>query len=229
MPMSEEYVRKLRIPQMVQQNTDNHETAFTVSIDHVATTTGISAAERSITALACVSDDAKPEDFRRPGHMFPLVAKKNGVLERNGHTEATVDLCRLAGLKECGLCCEIMREDGTMMRTSELIELAKKWDLKFTTIQALQAYRKCHEKLVDRVTVARMPTKYGEFKAYGYQNILNGEHHVALVKGEIGDGEDVLCRVHSECLTGDVFGSLRCDCGEQLATAMGEAVSGLRQ
>ena len=220
MPMSAEYAAKLQFPQMVSNNTDNHETAFTVSIDCVDTTTGISAAERSVTALRCVAEDAKPEDFRRPGHMFPLVAKENGVLERNGHTEATVDLCRLAGLKECGLCCEIMREDGTMMRTSELQELARKWDLKFITIQALQAYRKCHEKLVDRVTVTRMPTKYGEFTAYGYVNRLNGEHHVALVKGEIGDGEDVLARIHSECLTGDTFGSLRCDCGQQFAAAM---------
>lgn len=220
MPMSQEYVKKLRFPQMVQENTDNHETAFTVSIDHVSTTTGISAAERSITAMKCVSDDAKPEDFRRPGHMFPLLAKKNGVLERNGHTEATVDLCRLAGLKECGLCCEIMREDGTMMRTTELMELAKKWDIKFITIAALQEYRKIHEKLVDRVTEVKLPTKYGEFKAYGFVNRLNGEHHVALVKGEIADGKDVLCRVHSECLTGDVFGSQRCDCGQQLEAAM---------
>ena len=220
MPMSEEYVRKLRIPQMVQQNTDNHETAFTVSIDHVATTTGISAAERSITALACVSEDAKPEDFRRPGHMFPLLAKKNGVLEREGHTEATVDLCRLAGLKECGLCCEIMREDGTMMRTPELMKLAKQWDIKFITIRDLQNYRKCHEKLVEQKAVVKMPTKYGDFMAYGFVNLLNGEHHVALVKGDIGDGKDVLCRVHSECLTGDTFGSLRCDCGQQFAAAM---------
>ena len=220
MHMSEEYVRKLRIPQMVQQNTDNHETAFTVSIDHVATTTGISAAERSITALACVSDDAKPEDFRRPGHMFPLLAKKNGVLEREGHTEATVDLCRLAGLKECGLCCEIMREDGTMMRTPELMKLAKQWDIKFITIRDLQNYRKCHEKLVEQKAVVKMPTKYGDFMAYGFVNLLNGEHHVALVKGDIGDGKDVLCRVHSECLTGDTFGSLRCDCGQQFAAAM---------
>ena len=220
MPMSEEYVRKLRIPQMVQQNTDNHETAFTVSIDHVATTTGISAAERSITALACVSDDAKPEDFRRPGHMFPLLAKKNGVLEREGHTEATVDLCRLAGLKECGLCCETMREDGTMMRTPELMKLAKQWDIKFITIRDLQNYRKCHEKLVEQKAAVKMPTKYGDFMAYGFVNLLNGEHHVALVKGDIGDGKDVLCRVHSECLTGDTFGSLRCDCGQQFAAAM---------
>ena len=220
MPMSEEYVGKLKIPQMVQQNTDNHETAFTVSIDHVATTTGISAAERSITALACVSDDAKPEDFRRPGHMFPLLAKKNGVLEREGHTEATVDLCRLAGLKECGLCCEIMREDGTMMRTPELMKLAKQWDIKFITIRDLQNYRKCHEKLVEQKAAVKMPTKYGDFMAYGFVNLLNGEHHVALVKGDIGDGKDVLCRVHSECLTGDTFGSLRCDCGQQFAAAM---------
>lgn len=220
MPMSEEYVRKLRIPQMVQQNTDNHETAFTVSIDHVATTTGISAAERSITALACVSEDAKPEDFRRPGHMFPLLAKKNGVLEREGHTEATVDLCRLAGLKECGLCCEIMREDGTMMRTPELMKLAKQWDIKFITIRDLQNYRKCHEKLVEQKAAVKMPTKYGDFMAYGFVNLLNGEHHVALVKGDIGDGKDVLCRVHSECLTGDTFGSLRCDCGQQFTAAM---------
>ena len=142
MPMSEEYVEKLKLPQMVENNTDNHETAFTVSIDHLTTTTGISAVERSITALACVKKDAKPEDFRRPGHMFPLKAKKNGVLERNGHTEATVDLCRLAGLKECGLCCEITREDGTMMRTEELSKLAQQYQMKFITIKDLQDYRK---------------------------------------------------------------------------------------
>jgi 3,4-dihydroxy 2-butanone 4-phosphate synthase/GTP cyclohydrolase II len=220
MPMSAELVQRLQIPQMVNHNTDNHETAFTVSIDHVDTTTGISAAERGLTARKCVADDAKPEDFRRPGHMFPLLAKPNGVLERNGHTEATVDLMRLAGLKECGICCEIMREDGTMMRTPELIELAQKYGLKFITIKDLQNYRKRHEKLVDRVATAKMPTKYGEFVAHGYVNRLNGEHHVALVKGEIGDGENLLCRVHSECLTGDTFGSLRCDCGQQFAAAM---------
>ena len=220
MPMSKEICERLKLPQMVADNTDNHETAFTVSIDYAGTTTGISAEERGMTARHCISEDAKPEDFRRPGHMFPLLAKKNGVLERNGHTEAVVDLMRLAGLKECGLCCEIMREDGTMMRTTELMELAEKWNICFITIAAIQEYRKKHEKLLECAAVAKLPTKYGEFKAYGYQNILNGEHHVALVKGEIGDGEDVLCRVHSECLTGDVFGSLRCDCGEQLAAAM---------
>ena len=220
MPMSAAYVQKLRLPQMVADNTDNHETAFTVSIDHVSTTTGISAAERSITAMKCVEEGARPEDFRRPGHMFPLLAKPNGVLERNGHTEATVDLLRLAGLKECGLCCEIMREDGTMMRATELQQKAREWGLKFITIRDLQNYRKRHEKLVEQVAVARLPTKYGEFTAYGYRNKLNGEHHVALVKGDIGDGQRLLCRVHSECLTGDCFGSLRCDCGQQLASAM---------
>lgn len=220
MPMGEKLVKKLMLPQMVTENTDNHETAFTVSIDAMETTTGISAAERGLTARKCVEDDARPEDFRRPGHMFPLLAKKNGVLERNGHTEATIDFMRLAGLKECGLCCEIMRDDGTMMRTPELQSLAEKFQIKMVTIRALQEYRKIHEKLVERQAKVKMPTKYGEFTAYGYINKLNGEHHVALVKGEIGDGENVLCRVHSECMTGDTFGSLRCDCGEQLASAL---------
>lgn len=220
MPMSIDLCRKLMFPQMVTTNTDNHETAFTVSIDHVDTTTGISAEERGYTARKCVDENARPEDFRRPGHMFPLMAKPNGVLERNGHTEATVDLMRLAGLKECGLCCEIMRDDGTMMRTPELIELAEKWDLKFISIKALQDYRKKHDRLVERVADTKMPTKYGDFRAYAYINKLNGEHHVALVKGDIADGEDLLVRVHSECLTGDAFGSLRCDCGDQFASAM---------
>lgn len=222
MPMSSEYVHKLRFPQMVTDNTDNHETAFTVSVDHITTTTGISAEERALTARKCAEDDVKPEDFRRPGHMFPLLSKPNGVLERCGHTEATVDLCRLAGLKPCGLCCEIMREDGTMMRAPELWERAREWGLKFITIRDLQDYRKRHDKLVERVAATHLPTKYGEFTAYGYQNLLNGEHHVALVKSEIGDGRDILCRVHSECLTGDCFGSLRCDCGQQLAAALSQ-------
>ena len=220
MPMNRELTNKLKLNQMVTENTDNHCTAFTVSIDHIDTTTGISAVERSITAIKCVDDNARPEDFRRPGHMFPLEAREGGVLKRGGHTEATVDLMKLAGLKPCGLCCEIMREDGTMMRTPELMELAEKWNIKFITISALQEYRKIHEKLVDQVTKVNMPTKYGDFKAYGFVNRLNGEHHVALVKGEIGDGNDVLCRVDSECLTGDTFGSLRCDCGQQFAAAM---------
>lgn len=220
MPMSEALCSRLQLTQMVANNTDHHSTAFTVSIDHMDTVTGISAAERSITALKAVDENAKPDDFRRPGHMFPLLAKKNGVLERDGHTEATVDLMRLAGLKECGLCCEIMREDGHMMRTPGLIELAQKWDLKFITIQSLQEYRKKFDKLVECVASPELPTEYGNFRAYGYQNLLNGEHHVALVKGEIGDGQNVLCRVHSECLTGDVFHSARCDCGDQLKAAL---------
>lgn len=220
MPMSQELTQKLGLEQMVVNNTDNHATAFTVSIDHISTTTGISALERSITAMECVEEDAKPSDFRRPGHMFPLESKPGGVLERSGHTEATVDLARIAGLKECGLCCEIMREDGTMMRTPELMEFAVRHGLKMITIADLIAYRRRTEVLVERVTVTEMPTKYGIFKAYGYVNKINGEHHVALVKGDVADGEPVLCRVHSECLTGDAFGSLRCDCGEQLAEAL---------
>ena len=222
MPMAEEYIAKLRIPQMVTNNTDHHETAFTVSIDAMETTTGISAVERSITAMKCVDENAKPEDFRRPGHMFPLLAKKNGVLERNGHTEATVDLCRLAGLKSCGLCCEIMADNGTMMKQDELKKLAKEKGLIMITIKQLQEYRKWKDCLVDQAAKTKMPTQFGEFTAYGYINLLNGEHHVALVKGEIGNGEDVLCRVHSECLTGDCFGSLRCDCGKQLEAAMAQ-------
>lgn len=222
MPMSETICQKLRFPQMVTNNEDNHETAFTVSVDHISTTTGISAEERSTTAMECVSENAKPEDFRRPGHMFPLLAKKNGVLVRNGHTEATVDLMRLAGLKECGLCCEIMGEDGRMMRTPELMELAEKWGLKMITIKALQEYRKRNDKLVEQVTCASMPTAHGDFRIYGYINKLNGEHHVALVKGDIGSGENILCRVHSECLTGDAFGSQRCDCGQQFEAAMAQ-------
>ena len=220
MPMNQELADKLGFRPMVKHNTDNHETAFTVSIDHVDTTTGISAVERSLTAMKCVEDSAKPEDFRHPGHMFPLIARKGGVLVRNGHTEATVDLCRLAGLKQCGLCCEIMEEDGTMMQTPKIWELAKQYKLKFITIKDLQDYCRVNEKHVVREAKAKMPTKYGEFDIYGYVNDITGEHHVALVKGDIGDGEDVLCRVHSECLTGDVFGSNRCDCGEQLAQAM---------
>lgn len=219
-PMSGEIADKLGLPPMVAENTDNHQTAFTVSIDHVETTTGISAAERSFTMMKCVDDNTRPSDLRRPGHVFPLIAKKGGVLVRNGHTEATVDLMRLAGLKQCGVCCEIMREDGTMMRTPELWELAKKYDLKFITIKALQDYCRIHEKHVQREACADFPNKYGHFKIYGYVNDITGEHHVALVKGDIGNGEDVLCRVHSECLTGDAFGSLRCDCGLQLQTAM---------
>lgn len=219
-PMSYDVASRLGLPPMVAENTDNHQTAFTVSIDHVDTTTGISAAERSYTMMKCVDDNTRPEDLRRPGHVFPLVSRAGGVLVRNGHTEATVDLMRLAGLKQCGVCCEIMRDDGTMMRTHELWELAKKYNLKFITIKSLQDYCRIHEKHVIREACADFPNKYGHFKIYGYVNDITGEHHVALVKGDIGDGKDVLCRVHSECLTGDAFGSLRCDCGPQLHTAM---------
>ncbi|MDY5540383.1 MAG: 3,4-dihydroxy-2-butanone-4-phosphate synthase, partial [Lachnospiraceae bacterium] len=220
MPMSAAMCEKLGLEQMVAVNTDNHSTAFTVSIDHVDTTTGISAYERSVTALKAVEDGAKPEDFRRPGHMFPLRAREGGVLKRTGHTEATVDLVKLAGLKECGLCCEIMREDGTMMRTTELLQFAKAYDLTVITIADLVRYRMNTDSLVRRAAQAKMPTKYGEFTIHGYENKLNGEHHVALTMGDVADGKPVLCRVHSECLTGDVFGSRRCDCGEQLDAAL---------
>lgn len=219
-PMSGEIASRLNFFPMVSDNQDNHETAFTVSVDHKSTTTGISAKERSVTAIACADNNAKAEDFRRPGHMFPLVAKKGGVLVRNGHTEATVDLCRLAGLKECGICCEIMEDDGTMMQTPRLWELAEKYNMKFITIKDLQDYCRVHDKHVIQEAKAKLPTEFGEFDIYGYVNDITGEHHVALVKGNIGDGENILCRVHSECLTGDVFGSQRCDCGPQLHAAM---------
>lgn len=220
MPMSREYTEKLQLPQMVAHNTDNHCTAFTVSIDHVDTTTGISALERSVTAMKVVEDGARPEDFRRPGHMFPLLAKDGGILEREGHTEATVDLMRLAGCRQVGLCCEIMRDDGTMARTDYLIEFAKKHKLKIGTVADLIKYRKVHEEFVECVARAKMPTRYGEFEIRGYINKINGEHHVVLIKGDVTDGRPVLCRVHSECLTGDALGSARCDCGQQYDAAM---------
>jgi 3,4-dihydroxy 2-butanone 4-phosphate synthase/GTP cyclohydrolase II len=220
MPMSGELCDALNLTQMVDLNTDNHCTAFTVSIDHKSTTTGISAAERSMTALAVAADGAKPEDFRRPGHMFPLRAREGGVLVRAGHTEATVDLCRIAGLKACGLCCEIMREDGTMMRTAELLKFAEQHALTVVAIEDLIRYRLRTESMVQRVAEANLPTEFGNFRILGYQNMVNGEHHVALTMGDVANGEPVLCRVHSECLTGDVFGSRRCDCGEQLHQAM---------
>lgn len=220
MPMSQQMCEKLGLNQMVEVNTDNHTTAFTVSIDHVDTTTGISAFERSLTAIKTVEEEAKPEDFRRPGHMFPLEAREGGVLKRAGHTEATVDLMKLAGLKECGLCCEIMREDGTMMRTTELLGFAREHGFTVITIEEIIRRRLEEESLVEKEADAKLPTKFGDFRIHGYVNKLNGEHHVALTMGDISDGEPVLCRVHSECLTGDVFGSRRCDCGEQLESAM---------
>ena len=205
---------------MVAQNTDNHQTAFTVSIDAASTTTGISAAERSMTALACVKDGVKPSDFRRPGHMFPLEAREGGVLKRAGHTEATVDLCRLAGLKEVGLCCEIMKDDGTMARLDDVAAFAKRHGLKMMTIADLIAYRRKVDKLVEKVEEVDLPTDHGHFRLSMYKSRVTGLEHLALVKGKVDDGAPVLVRVHSECFTGDVLGSERCDCGPQLHTAM---------
>ncbi|MDT2741488.1 bifunctional 3,4-dihydroxy-2-butanone-4-phosphate synthase/GTP cyclohydrolase II [Lactococcus garvieae] len=219
-PMSSSYAKRLALTPMVENNTDNHETAFTVSLDYASTTTGISAVERGQTIRRLTDETTVPSDFRRPGHVFPLISKENGVLERNGHTEATVDLMKIANLKEAGVCVEIMSENGNMMTKTELQKKAKEWGLKYITIKDLQEYRKKNEVFVELVTKAKLPTKYGEFDILGFVNQLNGEHHVALVKGEIGDGNDVLCRVHSECLTGDAFGSLKCDCGEQLDRAL---------
>ena len=220
MPMSGKRCDDLGLTQMVTANTDNHETAFTVSIDHMSTTTGISAVERSITALKTVEEGVQPREFRRPGHMFPLRAKDGGVLVRSGHTEATVDLMRIAGLKDAGLCCEIMRDDGTMMRTTELLEFAEEYGITAITIADLIKYRLNHESLVVKEADADLPTAYGHFQILGYRNSVNGEQNVALVMGDVANGEPVLCRVHSECLTGDVFGSERCDCGDQLHQAM---------
>ncbi|SFG19830.1 bifunctional 3,4-dihydroxy-2-butanone-4-phosphate synthase/GTP cyclohydrolase II [Oribacterium sp. WCC10] len=219
-PMSQQIANRLMLAPMVSENTDNHETAFTVSVDHIDTTTGISAVERGLTMRELASGSSKSTDFRRPGHVFPLTARHGGVLVRNGHTEATVDLLRLAGLTECGVCCEIMAEDGTMMKNEDLWAMADEYELTFITIKDLQTYIRINEKHVVKEATAKLPTKYGEFQMYGYINDITGEHHVALVKGDIADGENVLCRVHSECLTGDTFGSLRCDCGLQLEKSM---------
>ena len=220
MPMSAAWCRKLDLPQMVVDNTDNHSTAFTVSIDAVSTTTGISAYERSMTALACVNPAVKPSDFRRPGHMFPLEAREGGVLKRAGHTEATVDLCRLAGLEEVGLCCEIMKDDGTMARLDDVALFAKKHGLKLTTIADLIAYRRRNDRLVDLVEEVDLPTDHGHFRLKMYRSRVTGLEHLALVKGDVAGGGSVLVRVHSECFTGDVLGSERCDCGPQLHAAM---------
>ena len=240
MPMSRAWCERLGLPQMVAANTDNHLTAFTVSIDGVNTTTGISAAERSMTALATVKDGAKPEDFRRPGHMFPLQAREGGVLKRAGHTEATVDLCRLAGLKEVGLCCEIMKDDGTMARMDDVRAFARRHSLKLMTIADLIAFRRARGEtqakesggerpdhpLVEKIETVDLPTDHGTFKLTMYRSRLTGLEHLALVKGDVDqkletrNQEPVLVRVHSECFTGDVLGSERCDCGPQLHTAM---------
>nr|WP_280514160.1 bifunctional 3,4-dihydroxy-2-butanone-4-phosphate synthase/GTP cyclohydrolase II [Clostridium fungisolvens] len=222
MPVTGERLRELNILPMVEKNTDSHETAFTVSIDAAETSTGISAYERAATVLKVIDQNSSEMDFKRPGHMFPLEAKEGGVLKRAGHTEAAVDLARMAGFSPAGVICEIMNEDGTMSRLPQLMEYVKEHDLKIITIADLIAYRRKNDSYVNRVTEAKLPTKYGEFKMIGYENTLNSEHHVALVKGDISDEEPVLIRVHSECLTGDAFGSLRCDCGEQFAAAMKE-------
>lgn len=220
MPMDASYSDKYNLPQMCIVNTDNHMTAFSVSIDHVDTTTGISAVERGLTARKFADDNSTKDDFRRPGHMFPLQAKQGGVIERPGHTEATVDLCRLAGCKPVGLCCEIMNDDGTMARLDNLTEFAKVHGLKIGTIEQLIQYRKEHEVFVEEVTKAKLPTKYGDFIIHGFINKLNGEHHVALTMGDVATEDPILVRVHSECLTGDAFGSAKCDCGQQLDAAM---------
>ena len=222
MPMAAELTQALGLPQMVGTNTDNHSTAFTVSIDHVTTTTGISAEERAATARQCVRDGALPSEFRRPGHMFPLEARAGGVLRRAGHTEATVDLCRLAGLKPCGLCCEIMRDDGRMARLPDIAAFARHHGLKLVSIADLIAFRSSRERLIEMAREVDLPTAYGHFRLRLYRAITDGLEHLALVKGDLSEagGRPPLVRVHSECLTGDVFGSARCDCGDQLHAAM---------
>lgn len=219
-PMLAADLERLGIDQMVEKNTDNHETAFTVTVDHVTTTTGVSPYERALTIRALIADNARPEDFRRPGHVFPLRYKEGGVLVRQGHTEASIDLCRLAGLKEASVICEITKDDGSMARLDDLLAFADTHGLKVASVADLIEYRKIHEPLIKLAADANMPTKYGDFHIYVFKNDLDHKEHLAIVKGDVKDGEDVLVRVHSECLTGDVFGSKRCDCGEQLANAL---------
>jgi 3,4-dihydroxy 2-butanone 4-phosphate synthase / GTP cyclohydrolase II len=219
-PITDELAKKLDLKPMTEVNTDTNGTAFTVSIDHINTTTGISAFERSETIVSLLGDSAKPADFKRPGHVFPLIAKNGGVLRRAGHTEAAIDLARLAGGQHAGVICEIMNEDGTMARVPELKEISKAFGLKLITIQALIEYRLTHDSLVKREADIQLPTEYGNFRAVGYTSIADGNEHIALVKGEINEENPTLVRVHSECLTGDVFGSCRCDCGPQLQAAL---------
>jgi 3,4-dihydroxy 2-butanone 4-phosphate synthase / GTP cyclohydrolase II len=219
-PVSEELAKKLDLHEMVTKNTDSHGTAFTVSIDHIDSTTGISAYERSNTVLQLINKDSVGSDFRRPGHIFPLVAKTGGVVERPGHTEAAVDLARMTGSNEVGVICEIMNDDGTMARVPELIKIAEKFNLKMITIKDLIEYRRQTEILVKREVEIKLPTDFGDFNMIGYTNPIDGKEHIAIVKGKIDDGEPVIVRVHSECLTGDVFGSCRCDCGPQLHSAL---------
>ncbi|MDI3478704.1 MAG: 3,4-dihydroxy 2-butanone 4-phosphate synthase / cyclohydrolase [Thermoanaerobacterium sp.] len=218
-PMSDKRLKELNIGKMVSENTDNRETAFTVSVDHKSCKTGISAYERAFTIKMLIDDNSKPDDFTKPGHVFPLEAKEGGVLVRAGHTEAACDLSRLAGLKGAGVICEIIKDDGRMARLPELVEFSKRFNLKIISIADLIEYRRKKEKLIRRVAEAYLPTKYGDFNIIGYEEILTGKEHVALVRGELTE-EPTLVRVHSECLTGDIMGSLRCDCGDQLHAAM---------
>ncbi|MDR6224557.1 bifunctional 3,4-dihydroxy-2-butanone-4-phosphate synthase/GTP cyclohydrolase II [Desmospora profundinema] len=221
-PIMEERARELDLPPMVAHNTDTHETAFTVSVDHRSSTTGISAHERSDTIRALIDPNTKPGDFRRPGHIFPLIARKGGVLQRAGHTEAGVDLARMCGSYPAAVICEVIKEDGSMARVPDLMSIAREFDLKIITIQDLIHYRNRKDKLVERVVSTRLPTAFGVFTAYGYRNEVDHKEHVALVKGRIVPDEPVMVRVHSECLTGDVFGSQRCDCGPQLHAALSQ-------
>jgi 3,4-dihydroxy 2-butanone 4-phosphate synthase / GTP cyclohydrolase II len=221
-PISEEIARKLDLSPMVTTNTDSHGTAFTISVDHISTTTGISAQERAATVRELVNTESLPTDFKRPGHIFPLIGKNGGVLRRAGHTEAAIDLAQMAGSKSAGVICEIMKEDGTMARVPELVELAKQHNMKLITIKDLITYRNKTEQMVKREVEINLPTEFGDFKAIGFSNVLDDKEHVALVKGEVATEEPVLVRVHSECLTGDVFGSARCDCGLQLHAALSQ-------
>lgn len=219
-PMLERDLLRLGIPQMVEKNTDNHETAFTVSVDHVDTTTGISPEERAVTMQKLIDPSAKPEDFRRPGHVFPLRYKEGGVLVRQGHTEASIDLCKLAGLYPAAAICEITNDEGYMSRMDDLLAFSKKHDLKIASVEALIEYRKRHDKLVSIAAETKLPTKYGDFRIIIFKNEVDHKEHLMIVKGDVRGKSDVLMRIHSECLTGDVFGSHRCDCGEQLENAL---------
>ncbi|CAI8786082.1 MULTISPECIES: bifunctional 3,4-dihydroxy-2-butanone-4-phosphate synthase/GTP cyclohydrolase II [Bacillus] len=221
-PITEQYAERLQLEPMVSHNTDSHHTAFTVSVDHISTTTGISAYERATTVRELLNPDSKGTDFNRPGHIFPLIAKEGGVLRRAGHTEAAVDLAKLCGAEPAGVICEIIKEDGTMARVPDLVQVAKQFNIKMITIEDLIAYRRHHETLVTREIEITLPTDFGTFHAIGYSNSLDQKEHIALVKGDISTGEPVLVRVHSECLTGDVFGSCRCDCGPQLHAALSQ-------
>ena len=220
-PVTGDRLDSLDIPLMVRENTESHRTAFTYSVDLIhGTSTGISAADRAATIRALIDPATRPADLARPGHIFPLRYSEGGVLKRAGHTEAAVDLARMAGLSPAGVLCEIVNDDGTMARVPDLVEFCAKHDLLLISIAELIRYRRQHEKLVKRVAEARIPTDWGDFTCYVYESLLDGEQHVALAKGAVQGEEDVLVRVHSECLTGDVFGSLRCDCGVQLDAAM---------